>query len=71
MSGLSALIKPEILGLRVQKATGGEIIPLLPPFLVLSKNNPTIFLFLPILLKSPGGQLSFWDGNHMPFHILE
>lgn len=59
MSGLSALIKPEILGLRVQKATGGEVIPLLPPFLVLSKNNPTIFLFLPTFTEITWGSIIF------------
>lgn len=55
MSGLSAFIKTEISGLKVQKATRGDIISLLPPSLVPSKTNPTIFLFLAIWLKSPGG----------------
>lgn len=58
MSGLSAFIKPEISGLKVQKATRGEIIPLLPRFLVPSKNNPTIFLFFP------------FDWNHLGVNYL-
>lgn len=55
MSGLSAFIKTEISGLKVQKATRDDIISLLPSSPVPSKNNSTIFLFLAIWLKSPGG----------------
>lgn len=59
MSGLSAFIKTEISGLKVQKATRGDIISLLPPSPVSSKNNPTILFFWCHLTEITWGLIIF------------